>query len=261
MHIDYIILLVLGDSELRDYVDGLASNLEQFAQPHNIDTKETILHLLSKEGKLEILQSILQDERMQQNIAEGLLVPDELKWTPIMAATIAVKDAENIVEMFIDHLDERLEKSEDLERLMSDSNLNNDTLFTLLMRNGIEGKIFEDFSSVRRRLFELLEKHSKKPLHFWFLEFVKQLLQSNSCDLTSRSMKELIDLCSRIDVDFSKVMKEQDEENGNNILMELAKNMKDDALREILTNAITTNNVSKSHLGFFSNSCVYLTCK
>ena len=56
-------------------------------------------------------------------------------------------------------------------------------------------------------------------------------------------MKELIYLASKINVDFAKVFEEKDV-LGNNILMELAKNMKDDALREVLTNSATSNYVS-----------------
>ena len=69
------------------------------------------------------------------------------------------------------------------------------------------------------------------------------MLIPNSCDLTSRSMKELIYLASKINVNFEKVFEEKDD-LGNNILMELAKNMKDDALREVLTNSSTSNYVS-----------------
>jgi hypothetical protein len=38
------------------------------------------------------------------------------------------------------------------------------------------------------------------------------------------------------------------DEDGNTILMELAKNMKDDALREILTNSATVNFITHSVL-------------
>ena len=69
------------------------------------------------------------------------------------------------------------------------------------------------------------------------------MLIPNSCDLTSRSMKEVIYLASKINVNFEKVFEEKDD-LGNNILMELAKNMKDDALREVLTNSSTSNYVS-----------------
>ena len=77
----------------------------------------------------------------------------------------------------------------------------------------------------------------------WFNILVRQLAEPNSCDLTARSMKELILLVSRTDVDLKTVMTESDR-YGNTMLMELAKNMKDEALREILTSSITSNHVS-----------------
>lgn len=44
---------------------------------------------------------------------------------------------------------------------------------------------------------------------------------------------------------WKEILEEKDKE-GDNILMELAKNMKDDALREILTNTATYNYVSNT---------------
>ncbi len=60
-------------------------------------------------------------------------------------------------------------------------------------------------------------------------------------------MKEIIDLSGEYGVDFSRLFGVRDKD-GNNLLMELAKNMKDDALRELLTNANTSNNVTHSIL-------------
>ena len=49
-----------GDSELTDYMDSLARDPVQLVTPHNSDTGETVLHLLAKEGKIDILQVIHQ---------------------------------------------------------------------------------------------------------------------------------------------------------------------------------------------------------
>ena len=102
----------------------------------------------------------------------------------------------------------------------------------------------EDFGESRTMLFQLLAKHSNpQDLAKWFNKFVRQLLEPNSCDLTARSMKELILLASKTEIDFKYVMLERDK-LGHTLLMELAKNMKDEALREILTSSITSNYVS-----------------
>ncbi len=223
-------------------MDRLAQESEVFSRAHNADTGETILHLLAKEGKVEILEGLLHDDRMASDVVNGLLCPDKLKWTPVMAATKADSGAKDIIEMFLQHLLEKITGYEKVPALMEGKNKSNDTLFTLLMRTGLEATVYTDFAKSRQILFQLLNKHSHDPLHIWFNKLARQLLEQNSCDLTSRSMKELIDLASGVDVDFEQVLAQKDE-NGNNILMELAKNMKDDALREILTNTYTSNHV------------------
>ncbi len=65
--------LFAGDSELNDYMDTLASNPGKFVTPHNADTGETILHLLAKEGKVEILQNLLDDHRVEKELVAALL--------------------------------------------------------------------------------------------------------------------------------------------------------------------------------------------
>ena len=54
-------------------MDGLASNPGKFTTPHNTDTGETIVHLLAKEGKVEILQNLLDDPRMERDLVAALL--------------------------------------------------------------------------------------------------------------------------------------------------------------------------------------------
>lgn len=76
---------------------------------------------------------------------------------------------------------------------------------------------------------------------------LQQLATPNSCELTSRTMKEIIELSDEFGVNFETLFRVKDGD-GNNMLMELAKNMKDDALREILTNNRTQNYVTHSIL-------------
>ena len=173
----------------------------------------------------------------------ALLVQDKLGWTPFMSATKADTGAREIIEKFlqflIQHMPNNEPSSDCLNKLIETKNKSNDTLFTLLMRNG-----HEDFGKSREKLFELMKKHSNpQEMAKWFNILVRQLAEPNSCDLTARSMKELILLASRTDVDLKTVMTESDR-YGNTMLMELAKNMKDEALREILTSSITSNHVS-----------------
>ena len=62
-----------GDTELNDYMDSLARDPNKFITPHNADTGETILHLLAKEGKMEILQNLLEDSRVERDLVRALL--------------------------------------------------------------------------------------------------------------------------------------------------------------------------------------------
>ena len=96
-----------------------------------------------------------------------------------------------------------------------------DTLFTLLMRDA--GSEAADFKNARRLLFGLLATHSKSltpgKLPNWTYSLVKQLLEKNSCDLTSRSMKEFIDLTSKIKDNFEGVIKTFLEEDEVTVLV------------------------------------------
>jgi ankyrin repeat protein len=173
----------------------------------------------------------------------ALLVQDKLGWTPFMSATKADTGAREIMEKFLQFLIQHMtnnDPSDCLNKLIETKNKSTQTQFTLLMRNG-----HEDFGKSREKLFELMEKHSNpQGMAKWFNILVRQLAEPNSCDLTARSMKELILLASRTDVDLKTVMTERIDRYGNTMLMELAKNMKDEALREILTSSITSNHVS-----------------
>ncbi len=59
-------------------MDGLARDPDRFVNPHNLDTGETILHLLAKEGKIEILRNLLQDKRVEEKLANVILKQDKL---------------------------------------------------------------------------------------------------------------------------------------------------------------------------------------
>ena len=56
-------------------MDNLARDPERFSQPQDDNTGETTLHILSKEGKVEIIETLLNDERMEDHmVSEGLTV-------------------------------------------------------------------------------------------------------------------------------------------------------------------------------------------
>ena len=49
-------------------MDALANNPERFTKPEIEDTGETRLHLLAREGKVEILESLLKDPRIRDDL-------------------------------------------------------------------------------------------------------------------------------------------------------------------------------------------------
>ena len=61
---------------MADYMDNLARDPERFSQPQDDNTGETTLHILSKEGKVEIIETLLNDERMEDHIVSEVLTND-----------------------------------------------------------------------------------------------------------------------------------------------------------------------------------------
>ena len=71
---EIFIIIISGDPQLIAYMEELAENPQRFTEPFNKDNGETYLHFLAKEGKLEILQRLLEDpQQQQQYLVNGLL--------------------------------------------------------------------------------------------------------------------------------------------------------------------------------------------
>ena len=172
-----------------------------------------------------------------------------------MLATL--KGASEFVEVGVKFLlQDGLKEKLQVERLLSDQcqsqpkNKNkvqiHDTLFTLMMKN-IEDDD-NSFSNALKLLMEILFKFfSQSELNKWFVKLLKQLIRPNSCDCNGYSMTKLIELFNNTgiaidggkNIQYSEVLSLNDV-NGHNILMSMAKNEKDDALREFLTNTVTS---------------------
>ena len=120
----------------------------------------------------------------------------------------------------------------------------NDTLFTLLMKNVDDDN---SFSNNLKLLMEILFKFfSQTESNDWFVKLLKQLIKPNSCEFNGHSMIKMIELFNSTgktnrgkNIQYSEVLSLKDV-NGHNILMTMAKNEKDDALREFLTNTATS---------------------
>ena len=166
------------------------------------------------------------------------------------------KGASEFVEVGLKFLlQDGLKEKLQVERLLSDrcqshpKNKNptkkvqiNDTLFTLMMKN-VDN---DSFSNALKMLMEILFKFfSQTELNNWFVKLLKQLIKPNSCDFNGHSMIKMIELFNKgknnrgKNIQYSEVLSLKDV-NGHNILMSMAKNEKDDALREFLTNTVTS---------------------
>ena len=70
-----------------------------------------------------------------------------------------------------------------------------------------------------------------------------QILQPNSCEANAKSISDIIQQLSLVDPTFfqeeNHLFSYKNPKTKSNVLMELAKNAKDDALREILVNRQT----------------------
>ena len=206
------------------------------------NTSETILHELAVEGKAKVIKFLLEKDEMKDLIVGNLLMQDNLGYNALMSATKANKNGKEIIEMFLNFLLNNMINPNQLKSLMMANNGKcKETLFTLLVRNVGE----ENFSHTRDLLFSLLKKHSdsEKNLEDWFLEMTKQVRESKTNNLSSSTMKELIRLGADAGVKFKSVLAHQSK-FGNTLLMKLAMKMKDEALREILTNTRTSKYVS-----------------
>ena len=145
--------------------------------------------------------------------------------------------------------------------------MTDDTIFTLLMSNQ-----YSKFGDLAQKLFSLMVHKSKSrtDLYGWLLRVVKQMSEVNSCDLTSRKMRKIIEIIKKTcpvpsndddsivahseslgrkdnSFDFKEFFAYRDMAE-NNILMILAKYTMDGALRELLTHDETQKHITHSVL-------------
>ena len=85
-------------------------------------TGETIVHLLAKEGCVEILRKLLdfnESPRVDKYIlVEALLRHDESGWSPLMSAMKADRNVEAIIEMFLRFLENEA-ATEDVQKMIN----------------------------------------------------------------------------------------------------------------------------------------------
>ena len=131
-------LFFSGDTDLNELIDSLQDNPEILTTPYfpkhkpveggaesivnELYTGETIVHLLAKEGCVEILRKLLdfsESPKVDKCIlVEALLRHDESGWSPLMSAMKADRNVEPIIEMFLKFLEIEA-ATEDVQKMIN----------------------------------------------------------------------------------------------------------------------------------------------
>jgi len=119
-----------------------------------------------------------------------------------------------------------------------------DTILTLLMKNN------EVFREAMQLFFNIFSDYYTKgnSQSEGLYRIICQILQQNSCEANSKSISDIVRELSMVSPTFFKeenhLFSYKNPKTRSNILMELAKSAKDDALREILVNRQTYRHVT-----------------
>ena len=115
----------LGETDLNQLIDSFDETPEKLKEPYfdgELDTGETLIHLLAKEGCTELLQKLLDlNERPKiekSKLVEALLMQDKAGWTPLMSSVKADRNVDEIVKMFLEFLEAHSNTS-DVEKIFS----------------------------------------------------------------------------------------------------------------------------------------------
>ena len=87
----------------------------------DIETGETILHILAQEGCLKTSRKILSvNERPvidESKIVDALLIYDNAGWSPLMAAVKSDRNVDDIIQLFLTFLESHA-TTEDIKKLI-----------------------------------------------------------------------------------------------------------------------------------------------
>ena len=222
-----------------EFLEKWRSVPEQITEPYNIDTEENVIHYLSREGKLDVLRDLYDHLKDTPHFCQALCAKDRFGQTPMLSAINSPENRNEILKFFLkiileDNSDETLQ-----EIAVFHSNKHNDSLLTLLMKNNeVFRETMELFFTVFCRYFNKRNAQSEG-----FYRIICQILQPNSCEANAKSISDIIHQLFLVDQTFFKeenhLFSYKNPNTKSNVLMELAKNAKDDALREILVNRQT----------------------
>ena len=215
------------------------------------ETNETIIHILAKEGRLDILKEVCDEtkssnkEILNTNLLRALKHEDNFDQPPLLAAfnaELVDKTQETTAEYLLDKISE-FNDDKLTESTLSKGNKTNDTVLTGLLKHK------EIYDSAIKKYFKAFTKyHEKKGAHSCskgFYELVLQMIEKNGCNsfpLMGQLIFEIKDASKNFLKAENKIFShrsKEEESKGQNILMRLATNIIDDGLRELLVNTNT----------------------
>eukprot|EP00092_Neocalanus_flemingeri_P005491 GFUD01005921.1.p1 GENE.GFUD01005921.1~~GFUD01005921.1.p1 ORF type:complete len:1477 (-),score=243.09 GFUD01005921.1:84-4514(-) len=217
---------------------------EMIIEPYNVNTEETVMHFLAREGKFDVLRDLVREHKNGNYIYQALKVKDKFGQTPMLSAISASENRNEILKFLLNLIYENSSDSSLQEVAILNCNRHNDTILTLLMKN------YEVFRETRQIFFKIFSnyytKRDAQPEGLY--NIIYQILQQNSCDVNSKSLSDILRELAMVSPRFFKednhLFGYKSPKTQSNILMELAKSAKDDALREILVNRQTYRHVT-----------------
>ena len=222
-----------------EFLDKWKSVPEKISDPYNPDTEENVIHYLAREGKVDVIKELFLELKSTPHFCEALKMKDRFGQTPMLSAINAPENRNEILKFFFEVILENKSDSGLFEVAVFNSNKHNDTTLTLLMKNY---DVFRDTMGLFFRIFcEYFNKREAQSEGFYSI--ICQILQPNSCEANAKSLSDIIHQLTLVDPTFFReencLFSYKNPKTKSNVLMELAKNAKDDALREILVNRLT----------------------
>ena len=222
-----------------EFLEKWKSVPEKISEPYNIDTEENVIHYLAREGKLDVIKELFLELKKTPNFCLALKAKDRFGQTPMLSAINAPENRNEILKFFLEVILENKNDEELFKVAVFNSNKHNDTTLTLLMKNY---DVFRDTIGLFFMIFcEYFNKREAQSEGFYNL--ICQILKPNSCEANAKSLSDIIHQLTIVDPSFFQeenyLFSYKNPKTKSNVLMELAKNAKDDALREILVNRQT----------------------
>ena len=222
-----------------EFLEKWSSVPEQITEPYNLDTEENVIHYLAREGKLDVLKDLFARLKSTPYFYQALKAKDRFGQTPMLSAINSPENRNEIMKFFLKMILEHNQDETLQEIAVFHSNKHNDTILTLLMKNN---EVFRETMGLFFNVFcQYFNKRNGRSQGLY--RIICQILQPNSCEANAKSISDIIHQLSLVDPTFfqeeNHLFSYKNPKTKSNVLMELAKNAKDDALREILVNRQT----------------------